>query len=111
MFSKPSIIYIQPISLDYVKKLLKCNTNFVSAVGHQSTAQLLSQILGVSIKMNRISIQLENGDLAIIVVLGFRPPEGKIYSKDELEQITNKLKFYMATVRQDTYIIREFLTT
>jgi len=56
----------------------------VSAVGHQSTADVLTTMLGRTIKANRIMISLKPGDEMIIATLGFRPEEGRIYDKDEL---------------------------
>jgi len=39
---------------------------FESAVGHQDTAAVISTILGISIPMNRINIQLNKGDVLYV---------------------------------------------
>lgn len=71
------------VEVPYVKELLK-KEGFQSAIGHESTANLLSRILGIEIKMNRIRIEAEVGDAIISFQLAERLPEGKILSEDEL---------------------------
>jgi len=60
-------------------------TDAKSAIGHKSTAMFLSQILGVSIKFNRVRINMEINDVALIFRLRERPPEGKVFSEEELK--------------------------
>jgi len=59
----------------------------VSAVGHESTAKLLSQLLGIEIPVNRIEIKIEYGDKLIVFQLLQRLPEGKVLSEEELRQL------------------------
>jgi hypothetical protein len=73
------------ISVKEARQLLA--NGFVSAVGHQSTAEVMSQILGIPIQYNRQSVFLEPGDEAICFILKQRPPEGKVLSAEELESI------------------------
>ena len=48
-----------------------------SIVGHQDTANLFSNILGVDVPMNRVSITLNKGDTLIVgQYSGARLPEG-----------------------------------
>lgn len=71
---KVNSIIVSPISLEEVKGLL---TNFVSAVGHADTANVLSSTLGLNIPMNRVNISLTPGDVLIVAQLtGGRLPEG-----------------------------------
>lgn len=58
-----------------------------SAIGHQSTAEILTELTGIDIPVNRINYRQEVGDLAIIFKLNDRPPEGKILSREEIEEI------------------------
>lgn len=75
-------------SLEEVKKLLKeSNFNFISAIGHQSTAEVLSELLDVNIPVNRIKFKQKLGQTAIVFKLLDRIPEGKILSKEEIEAI------------------------
>lgn len=49
----------------------------ISIVGHQDTANLFSNILGVDVPMNRVSITLNKGDALIVgQYSGVRLPEG-----------------------------------
>ncbi len=61
---------------------------FESAIGHKATAKLLSQILGVEIPANRITIYMEVGDEALVARLKTRNPqlgEVKEFSPEDLE--------------------------
>lgn len=66
-------------------------SNAVSAIGHESTAELLSQLLGISIKMNRIKIQMRKGDIALVFTLHERVEEGSILSYDTLQKYSYSL--------------------
>ena len=64
------------------------NNNFVSAIGHESTAQIISSVLGLNVPMNRINASFEEvGDLAICFKLNSRPKEGSILSLEDLQEI------------------------
>ena len=77
---------LKKISVNEARKLLN-KYDFISAIGHQSTAEIISEILGIEIPFNRISIQMNRGDIAIVFKLKARPPEGKILTKEEIEEI------------------------
>lgn len=50
---------------------------FVSAVGHPDTACVFSDILGLDVPMNRVSVKLAEGDKVVVGQLtGLRLPEG-----------------------------------
>ena len=85
------VIECTRISLDEARKWIN-KGNFVSAVGHESTARLLSELLGVEIKQNRIFVNMQKGDEALAVQLLERIQEGKILSKDELERLLEEGK-------------------
>ena len=88
-------IAVQVVPIDLVRELL-ASREFINAVGHQSTAELLSQLLDMPIEMNRIEIKLERGDELIVFQLMVRLPEGKVYTKEEL--LTIPFKFYLVRV-------------
>jgi len=81
-----AIVGLKRVSIDEVKFLLTHHP-FVSAIGHQGTAQLLSQLLGIEIPVNRITVQLEDGDMVIAFFLKQRLPEGAVLSKEELQKL------------------------
>ena len=58
---------------------------FTSAVGHQSTAEVLTDLLGVEIRANRITVEPVPGDRFLCFKLNARPPEGAILDRETLE--------------------------
>ena len=85
---KEHLIKIEEVSIEEVKALL--NDGFISAVGHEPTAQLLSEMLGIEVVPNRIQVKLEKGDILVIYQLLQRLPEGRIMSKEELKAVPHK---------------------
>jgi hypothetical protein len=59
----------------------------VSAIGHQSTAEIISELLGAEVPMNRINVIPREGDLFLCFKLNSRPPEGAILSREEIEKV------------------------
>jgi Domain of unknown function (DUF1874) len=74
------------ISLDEAKNLVTENA-FQSAIRHQSTAEVLTELLGVKVVANRLEFFQTIDDVALIFKLRSRPPEGKILSREEIEEI------------------------
>jgi hypothetical protein len=75
---------------------MKSKGELISAVGHESTAKILTEICGVEIESNRIPIKLQPKDVVIIFQLIDRLPEGKILTSDEIRAL--KYKFYLVKV-------------
>ena len=84
--TEPGKYSFETTSLDEVKKLLQEN-EFVSAIGHKSTAEVLTELIGIDIPMNRIQFSQKPGQTAIVFRLLGRVPEGKILSREEIEEI------------------------
>jgi hypothetical protein len=90
--------------VDYVKKFIEfmrgLGYEVVSVIGHESTAKVLSMLLGFEVPAQRITITLNESDVAIAFALDFRIPEGKVLSKEELEQLVRdgKISFYIIDV-------------
>ena len=56
IMTSEGVFSLRDISLEEARKLAIDNRdNLLSAVGHQSTADILTTLLGVEIKMNRIN--------------------------------------------------------
>lgn len=91
----PAVIRIDEISLDEAKRLVHAG-GFISAVGHEATAEVLSKLLEADVKFNRINIKLEKGDQMIVFQLLGRLPEGKILSEEELKALP--YKFFLVKV-------------
>nr|KJR73267.1 MAG: hypothetical protein TU35_06865 [Thermoproteus sp. AZ2] len=80
-------LVVTKIPLDVAKQLL-AGGNFVSAIGHAATADLLTRLLGVQVPMNRVAIKLNPGDAVLVFQLRGRLPEGAvIQNPEELEKI------------------------
>lgn len=85
---------LEEISLNQAKQLLKTieDENILSAIGHESTAVILTKLLETKIEVNRIMFSQEIGQKAICFKLNGRPPEGKILSLEDLEEIGYSFK-------------------
>lgn len=83
--SKEVLISCHKISTEEVKELLKEHP-FLSIIGHQATAEILSNLLEVPIKTNRVFYKFQENDILIVASLNTRLQEGKILSKEELRE-------------------------
>lgn len=79
------------ITLDEAKNLVH-NNEILSAVGHKSTADILTTLLGKEIPANRIEYAQNVNEKALVFKLNGRPEEGKILTADEIEQIGYKFQ-------------------
>lgn len=71
--------------IDESKARLLASGGVDSAVGHAATADLFSQRLGVAVPMNRVTVQLSSGDVALLgQISGARLPEGRILTSEEM---------------------------
>ena len=97
------LIHIQKLWGDEVRKLLK--QGFVSAIGHESTAKLISKIFNVDVPVNRIPVKLERGDRLIVVQLTERLPEGKVLSDEEIQEFykSGKVQFFLVEIADCPY--------
>jgi uncharacterized protein DUF1874 len=75
----------EPLSLDDARRLVA--EGFVSAIGHESTARMLSELLGVAVEARRVDYQQQIGERAIVFKLKRRLPEGAILTAEEIQAI------------------------
>jgi hypothetical protein len=89
-----SFTYV-PVSLSDAQ-LLAYNANepmigpddgILSAIGHQSTAEILTDLLEMPISVNRIQFAQEVNQSALVFKLKGRAPEGAILGREEIEAI------------------------
>ncbi|MEY4980147.1 MAG: hypothetical protein RLZZ352_2417 [Pseudomonadota bacterium] len=73
-----------PLTLNEAQALLRMG--FTSAVGHLGAAELLSQLLAQPVTMQRLTIQMQPGDDAVVMRLSQRLPEGVVLTATELAQ-------------------------
>lgn len=79
-----------PMSVDKVKNLLNAEP-FTSAIGHESTAQFLSQLLECPIEANRIRAELQPTDRALVLRLNERLPEGVVLTAEQVQTMPFEL--------------------
>jgi hypothetical protein len=81
----------EPLSLNEARALVRefdvANKPIESAIGHQSTAELLSTLLEFQVPQNRVEFKQTADDLGLVLKLKQRPPPGKILSREEIEEI------------------------
>jgi len=83
MLGADSLVSVRSISLDAVKKMAERGM-LESCIGHADTAAVLSAVLGSEITHNRVAIQLQPGDRAVVAQLtGGRLPEGATTLPDD----------------------------
>ena len=82
---------LKDITLEEARNLVTEN-EILSAVGHQSTADILTTLLETEVPMNRIMFEQETGQKALVFKLNGRPEEGKILTAEEIEAIGYKFQ-------------------
>jgi hypothetical protein len=89
------VFSFRPVTPQEAKQVLA--EGFTSAIGHEATAQALSKLLGMAIPVNRVAIQMEPGDKAIVFRLLKRIEEGRVLSSiQELEEVGFELGLMQA---------------
>lgn len=84
---------LETISLDDAKDIIRLfGGEILSAIGHQATADILSDLLEIPVPMNRIEFKQQVGQTAIVFKLRGRVPEGMILTRGEVERIGYDLK-------------------
>ena len=75
--------YVREITLAQARDILQ--DPFVSAVGHEVTAEIMSALLGRKIDFNRINLVLKSGDQVVCVVPKFRAEVAREFTREEVE--------------------------
>jgi len=81
---------VKGVSLDearFIFEVAYCDGNFTSAIGHASTAEVMSELLGKTIEANRLNVCPQAGDEFLCFKLKQRPPEGAILDRPQLEEL------------------------
>ena len=82
---------LDDITLEEAKNLVH-NNEILSAVGHKSTADILTTLLQKEIPANRIEYAQNVNEKALVFKLNGRPEEGKILTADEIQEIGYKFQ-------------------
>ena len=95
-----AVCIVKVLSVDKAKKLVHyykaIGYSIKSCVGHQSTASLLKQVLGIDVEVNRTPVTLEPGDVVLCLQLMTRP--GKELDVTELLKLMQEGKAYFIAV-------------
>ncbi|ABR47872.1 Domain of unknown function DUF1874 [Alkaliphilus metalliredigens QYMF] len=83
--------HVEDITVEEAKQLIE-KYGFLSAIGHEAVAEVMSYLFGVEIEMNRIQFQHQVGQKAIALKLTERPPEGSVLCREEMDKIGYSLK-------------------
>ena len=75
------------LSPETASAIVADGNHFISAVGHESSAELMSAALGVEVKANRITVVPQPGDRFLCLRLLSRAPEGVILDRAQLDEI------------------------
>jgi hypothetical protein len=78
-----------PLTIAQARDVLR--DGFVSAIGHEASATLLTQLLAIDIPTNRISVTMQTGDQALILRLLQRLPEGVVLTEQEIKNTAFEL--------------------
>jgi len=95
MITPPTTLTVVEASAEDVKNIL--NQGFVSAIGHEATAKIITTQLGVNVPVNRVSISLKRGDTLLVYQLLKRLEEGKVLTEQEMMQVP--AKWYVVTLQ------------
>jgi hypothetical protein len=85
MLPQNSIITITSPSEGEVREFLQGEV--ISAVGHSATAEIIRELTGISVPVNRAPIALKEGDEVLVLQLLKRLEEGKVLSSSEIRQL------------------------
>lgn len=80
------------ITLEEARELVRGPEGILSAVGHESTSQILTELLGVTVPVNRIQFAQAVGQEALVFKLHGRAPEGVLLGREEVEAIGYSFK-------------------
>lgn len=84
-----------PLSVAQASQVLQ--DGFVSAIGHEASANKIKRLLSIDISANRIHVALGVGDRALIFRLLQRLPEGKVLNDEELDSVPFELALLTRT--------------
>ncbi len=70
-----------------VRKYRNDNKEIISAIGHQATAEIMTEILDFPVAKNRLNFIQNTDEAALIFKLKKRAEEGEILSRAEIEEV------------------------
>lgn len=89
---------VSEVSEDYASHRLR-EEPWVSSIGHEATAQIITKLTGVYVPCHRQALRLDLGDEVLVFQLKLRLPEGKTLSEPELAELLSKQLYSWRLVR------------
>lgn len=87
------------ISLNLAKEIVRnSNNNYLSVVGHEGTAILLSNLLDVEIPVNRVNYVFNPTDIILVFTIPFRLPEGRTLTYEEIKKVKDAINIFAVEV-------------
>jgi len=86
IITSEGVFSYEKTTLEKIKEKLKYADNIISTIGHESIAQILSELFNFPVEVNRIKYCQSDNDLAIVFQLKSRPPKDKILSCQEIQK-------------------------
>ena len=83
---------LDDITLDQARETIANSYKVDSAIGHQSTAEIMTTLLDTEVAVNRQMFVQQVGQKALVFKLNGRPQEGKILTIDEINEIGYKFQ-------------------
>jgi hypothetical protein len=92
----PIGITVNKIDKEWFCYNLNTDLRVVNAIGHDSTVNLINKLCGTNFQKNRIEVEMSQGDIALVIIVSERLPEGKVLSETEIEEmmVKGKISFY-----------------
>jgi hypothetical protein len=88
---------LRTIDLPGARDLVADAPGIDSAVGHDATAAVLTELLGVEVPVNRQQFAQQPGQIALVLKMDGRPPEGVVLDRAGMEQIGYTLRLLTRT--------------
>jgi len=97
MLKLPSGVEFKEVGQEEFCQATKHATN---SVGHTATIDLINQLCGSNLQVNRVSIKADFGDEIYITMVAVRLEEGKVLNSEEVKAMhkEGKIKFVKAKV-------------
>jgi hypothetical protein len=109
MLKLSALVSVHEISKEELEKTIefirgqvaKGKLQIYSVVGHESTAKLLTNLLGVEIKVNRERYVMDESDILFVMQLLVRLEPGRELNLSDLQQLLDegKVKFFLVSVK------------
>jgi len=89
VITAPGLYYYRLLTPEEAREWYGSGAGVISTIGYPETAEALSQLLGHFVLVNRVSIQMQPGDSALIFRLVLPPGSPRIDPKDKGQIISH----------------------